>query len=147
MLPKTIPRLSTTDPFSEMRQMQNAMNRLFNPTRARGRSSILPPVNFWAGEDSIVMTSELPGLTEQNIDLTVQDTTLSIRVTYPEPETAEDITWHRHERAEGSYLRTVDLPFRVDPDRIDARFKDGVLAVEMQRPEADKPKHIQIKTR
>jgi len=75
----------------------------------------------------------------------VKDMMLSIRVTYPEPETGDDITWHRHERADGSFLRSLKLPFRVDPEHIDARFQNGILTVEMQRPEDDKPKHIQIK--
>lgn len=146
MLQTTFSPMSTVDPFADMRRMQSAVNRLFDGTRTSGRSALYPPVNFWAGEDSIMMTSELPGLTEGNIELTVQDTMLSVRVTYPEPETGDDLVWHRRERAEGSFLRTIELPFRVDPERVDARFENGVLAVEMQRPEADKPKHIKIKT-
>ena len=146
MPPTTFSPMNTVDPFADMRRMQSAMNRLFDGARSPGQTGTYPPVNFWAGEDSIVMTSELPGLTEQDIDLTVQDTMLSIRVTYPAAETGDDLVWHRRERAEGSYLRTIELPFRVDPDRIDSRFENGVLAVEMQRPEDDKPKHITIKT-
>lgn len=145
MLQTTFSPMSTLDPFADMRRMQSAMNRLFDGTRTPGQSAIYPPVNFWAGEDSIVMTSELPGLTEDDIDLTVQDTTLSIRATLPVPETGDNLVWHRRERAEGSFLRTIELPFRVDPDRVEARFENGVLAIEMQRPDADKPKHIKIK--
>lgn len=145
MLPTTFSPMSTVDPFADMRRMQSAMNRLFEGTRTPGQSASYPAVNFWAGEDSIVMTSELPGLTEDDIELTVQDTMLSIRVTYPEPKAGDDLVWHRRERMEGSFLRTIELPFRVDPERVDARFENGVLAVEMQRPEADKPKHIKIK--
>lgn len=146
MLQTTFSPMSNLDPFADMRRMQGAMNRLFNGARTPGQTATYPPVNFWAGEDSIVMTSELPGLSEQDIDLSVQDTTLSMRVTYPEHEAGEDLVWHRRERVEGSFLRTIELPFRIDPDHIDARFENGVLAVEMQRPEADKPKHIAIKT-
>ena len=92
------------------------------------------------------MTSELPGLTEQDIDLTVQDKMLSIRVTYPEQDVSDDIVWHRRERVDGTYLRSVELPFRVDPDHIEARFEHGVLTIEMQRPEDEKPKRIAIKS-
>ena len=148
MLPTTFSPMNTIDPFADMRRMQGAVNRLFEGSRTPGQSSTYPPVNFWAGEDSIVMTSELPGLTEQDIDLTVKDTMLSIRVTYPGAQTSEgeDVVWHRRERVEGSFLRSIELPFRVNPDHIDARFENGVLAVEMQRPEDDKPKRIEIKT-
>lgn len=145
MLQTTFSPMRSVDPFADMRRMQSAMNRLFDGTRTPGQSATYPPVNFWAGEDSIVMTSELPGLTEEDIELTVQDTMLSIRVTFPEPQAGDDIVWHRRERVEGSFLRTIELPFRVDPERVDARFENGVLTVEMQRPDADKPKHIKIK--
>ena len=59
-------------------------------------------------------------------------------------EAGDDLVWHRRERVEGSFLRTIELPFRVDTERMDARFENGVLAVEMKRPEEDKPKPIAI---
>ena len=145
MLQTTFSPMRTMDPFADMRRMQSAMNRLFDGTRTAGQPATYPAVNFWAGENSILMTSELPGLTEDNIELTVQDTTLSIRANFPEPETGDDLVWHRRERVEGAFLRTIELPFRVDPERVDARFETGVLTVEMQRPDSDKPRHIKIK--
>ena len=138
--------LNNGDPFSDMRRMQSAMSRLFNGPRASGQSAAHPPVNFWAGQDSMLMTTELPGLTNQDIELTVKENTLSIRGTYPEQQSDDDIVWHRRERVDGSFLRSVELPFRVNPDHIDARFENGVLTVEMQRPEDDKPKRIEIET-
>ena len=146
MLQTVFSPLNNNDPFADMRRMQGAMNRLFTGARTPGQSATYPSINFWAGQDSIVMTTELPGLTEQDIELTVKDTMLSIRGTYPEPESGDDIVWHRRERADGTFLRSVELPFRVNPDQIEARFKNGVLTVEMQRPEDDKPKRIKIKT-
>jgi HSP20 family protein len=137
--------MNTPDPFANMRRMQSTMNRLFDGARAPGQSGTYPPVNFLADQDTVVMTSELPGLTEKDIDLSVKETMLSIRVTCPEPETGDGIVWHRRERVDGSFLRSVELPFRVDPEHIDARFRNGVLTVKMQRPENDKPKRIEIK--
>ncbi|PUB12433.1 Hsp20/alpha crystallin family protein [Yoonia sediminilitoris] len=133
------------DPFADMRRLQGAMNRIFDGSRTPARSGTYPPVNFWAGQDSVVMSTELPGLGEQDIEMTVKDSMISIRGTYPDAETGDDIVWHRRERPAGSFLRSIELPFRVDPNQIDARFANGVLTVEMQRPEDDKPKHIQIK--
>ena len=138
--------LDNSDPFSEIRRMQSTMNRLFDGSRVLGRSVTYPTVNFWASQDSIVMTTELPGLTEQDIELTVKDTMLSLQGTYPDGPSDENTVWHRRERSGGKFLRSVELPFRVDPDRVDARFENGVLMVEMQRPEEDKPKHIEIKS-
>lgn len=137
---------SYADPFSDMRRLQGSMNRLFDGGRTVDRTGVYPPVNFWAGKDSVVMSTELPGLTEDDIELTVKDTMLSLRGTLPAKEEDEDIEWHRRERPTGSFLRAIDLPFRIDPDQIDARFENGVLTVEMQRHESDKPKHIQVKS-
>lgn len=146
MLQTVFSPLDTSDPFADMRRMQNAMSRLFGGGAALGPSATYPAVNFWADQDSIVMTAELPGLTEKDIELTVKDTVLTIRGTYPQAKSGDDVVWHRRERPEGTFLRSVELPFRVNPEHIDARFENGVLTVEMQRPEDDKPKRIKIKT-
>lgn len=145
MLQTRFPSVNIFDPFTSMHRVQNTMNRFFDDGRSRGQSVTYPPVNFRGNQDSIVMTTELPGLTEQDIELTVKDAMLSIRGTYPEAETGDDIVWQRNERLEGSFSRSLELPFRVNPEKIDARFENGVLTVEMQRPEEDKPRRIEIK--
>ena len=61
------------------------------------------------------------------------------------PELPEGGTWHRRERAFGRFTRAVRLPFRVDPDKVEARFTDGVLRVAVGRPDADKPRRIEIR--
>lgn len=146
MLQSIFPSLNTSDPFADMRRMQSEMNRLMTGSRTLGQSATYPALNFWAGQDSIVVSTELPGLTEQDIELTVKDSTLSIRGTYPVPESGDTIVWHRRERVDGTFLRSVDLPFHVNADQVEARFENGVLTIEMQRPEDDKPKRITIKT-
>ncbi|NSY41591.1 Hsp20/alpha crystallin family protein [Leisingera sp. ANG59] len=145
MLQSTIAPFRAFDPFADMRRMQSDMNQLFNGFGLAQRPQVYPAINFWAGQDSIVLTAELPGLSEDDIELTVKDTTAVLRGTYPEHASGEEVTWRRRERPSGAFSRTVELPFRVDPERVDARFKNGVLTVEMQRPEDDKPKRIQIK--
>ena len=144
MLQTAFAPFGSADPFAEMRRMQGAMNRLFDGISAPDRPTAYPPVNFWAGQDSVVMTAELPGLSESDIELTVKDTMLSIRGSYPEPKEGDDMRWHRRERPSGSFSRSIELPFRIDPERIEARFQNGVLTIEMQRPEEDKPKRIKI---
>lgn len=145
MLYTPLATFGTPDPFSDMRRVQNEMNRLFDGFGTSRSASVYPPVNFWAGQDSVVMTAELPGLSEKDIELTVKDTLVSIKGTYPDSNEGEDTTWYRRERPSGSFSRSVELPFRIDPERIEARFQNGVLTIEMQRPEEDKPKRIEIK--
>lgn len=135
-----------SDPFADMRRVQGEMNRLFDGLGTSRHSTVYPPVNFWAGQDSIVMTAELPGLSEDDIEITVKDTMISLKGSYRDHGEDEEVAWHRRERPKGTFSRSVELPFRIDADNIDARFEHGVLTVEMQRPEDDKPKRIKIKS-
>lgn len=145
MLHTSFAPFGRTDPFVDMRRMQREMNRVFEDFGTFRRTTTYPPVNFWAGSDSVVMTTELPGLTQDDIELTVTDAMISIHGTYPSQDAGDDTVWNRRERPKGTFSRSVELPFRIDPDSIDARFENGVLMVEMQRPEGDKPKRIEIK--
>jgi HSP20 family protein len=140
-------------PFSEMRRLQSEIDQLFDAAwpQARERSTpralpqtrAYPPVNLWLGDNSVVITAELPGLDTKDVDLTVRENTLTIRGERTASE-ASNADWHRQERVTGEFTRTIELPFRVDPDRVDARFANGVLEVELQRPEEDKPRKIKI---
>lgn len=132
------------DPFVEMRRMQDEMNRLFAGLEGRPAMGAFPPVNVWYGENSVVVTAEIPGVRRDDIDLTIREDTLTIRGTREPEVKGSDVAWHRRERAYGEFERIVDLPFRVDPDRVEARFTNGLLEVELQRPEEDRPKKIRI---
>ncbi len=138
--------LSELDPFAGMRHMQNEMNRMFGGPDPARRTTSYPPMNFWVGPDSIVMTAELPGLSDDSIDLTVHDTMISVQGEFVDQDSGDDLVWHRRERPKGKFSRSVELPFRVDANKIEARFESGVLTVEMQRPEEEKPKRIEIKS-
>jgi HSP20 family protein len=132
------------DPFAELRRMQGEMNRLFGGyTAAAARD--FPPVNVWLGENSVVVTAELPGVTRDDVDLNLQDDVLSL-AGKREPKTQEEnVSWQRRERAYGSFSRAIQLPFRVDPNKVQARFNNGILEIELERLEADRPKKIEIR--
>ena len=132
------------DPFTEMWRMQNEMQRLLSEFESVPTVGAFPPVNIWVGEDSAVVTAQLPGMSEKDIDLAIRADTLTIQGTREPEPAANTASWHRRERAYGSFSRVVELPFRVDSENVQARFVNGVLEVELQRPESDKPKRIQI---
>lgn len=134
------------DPFAEMRRLQADMNRLFDGTTTTSQRAqrVYPPVNLWLGDNSVVVTAELPGLSGDDIQLTVQDDTLTIEGERRLAGNDNQLAWHRRERATGSFARTVQLPFRVDADLVKAHFTNGVLEVEMQRPEEDRPRKIAV---
>lgn len=135
------------DPFTDIRRLQAEMNRLFEDTGSLRTARVYPPVNVWLGDNSVVVDAEMPGLSHDDIELTVQDDSLTIRGERPLAAGDNEVAWHRRERATGSFARTVELPFRVDPDTVEARFSNGVLAIEMQRPERDRPRRIAISAR
>ena len=103
-----------------------------------------PPVNLWLGENSVVVTAELPGIGADDVDISVQGDMLTLRGER-KPESADGASWHRRERVYGRFSRSIQLPFRVDHDKVKARFDNGVLEIELTRPEADKPRKISVK--
>jgi HSP20 family protein len=121
------------------------MNQSFDSNRGPDQSFTYPAANFWTAQDSVMMSTEIAGLTDRDIEITVKDTMISVRGTFPEQQKADKLAWLRRERPVGTFLRSIELPFRIDPEHIDARFENGVLTVEMERSEVDKPKRIQIK--
>lgn len=132
------------DPFVEMRRMQREMNRLFNDVGAATTPTEFPPINLWVGDGSVVVTAEISGVEQGDLDLTVHENTLTIAGKREPQYDGEKAAWHRRERAYGRFARTVQLPYRVDRDKVEARFVNGVLEVELHRPEADRPRKIAI---
>ena len=129
------------DPFTLMRRLSQDLDRGWQPTAARG----FPAVNIWQGTDSTAVTAELPGIEAGDIDIQVKDDVLTIAGERKAPSAGEDTMWHRRERGYGRFNRVVQLPCRVDPERVEARFENGVLQIELHRPEQDKPRRIEIK--
>ena len=136
------PRLSF-DPFVELRRMQTEVSRLFSGVSATTARDF-PPINIWLGENSVVVTAELPGVTREDVTISLQEDVLTLEGKR-EPKVQENVNWQRRERAYGTFSRAVQLPFRVDADKVQARFNNGILEIELQRLEADRPKKIEIR--
>ena len=137
------PRLGL-DPFGELRRMQSEMNRLFSGYGTTATRDF-PPINIWLGENSVVVTAELPGVTGDDVNLSLEEDVLTLAGKREPKAQEQNVSWQRRERAYGSFSRAVQLPFRVDPDKVQARFNNGVLEIELQRLEADRPKKIEIR--
>ncbi len=134
------------DPFEDMQRLQDEVNRLFSsraaatPYRSPGG---YPAINAFANEGAIAITAELPGVRAEDLDISVFRDTLTLRGVRPAPEEAK--AYHRRERRHGEFVRTVNLPFRVDPDRVEASMTDGVLRLSLYRPHEDQPRRIRVK--
>jgi len=131
------------NPLSDLRRMQETMNHLFDTSTTAGRSNY-PAVNMYAKDDGVLVTAELPGFDNDKIDITVHGDTLRIEGNIAEGDTEKADAWHRRERGRGQFARTIELPYRADPDSVNAWFNGGVLEIEMRRPEEDKPRRITV---
>jgi HSP20 family protein len=132
------------DPLLELRRMQSEMNRVFSGY-GMATARDFPPINIWLGDNSVVLTAELPGVTRDDVTLNLQDDVLTLEGKREPKLQQENLSWQRRERAYGSFSRAVQLPFRIDPDKVQARFNNGILEVELERLEADRPKKIEIR--
>ena len=135
--------------WQEMDQLQREMNRLFDTSNKERvfNSPSYPAINIWTNEDGQVISAEMPGVHPDDIDIDVTGDALSISGERKPDEIAKEAHYHRHERSYGLFSRTVQLPFMVDTNKVEASFKNGILMISLPRAEADKPKKITIKSK
>ena len=138
------------DPFRELRRLQDEVGRLVQASAPAGGLGLaaaaaggFPAVNVYAGRDGIAVVAELPGVEAGDLEVHAHQDTLTIRGAR-RPPSEDGRAYHRRERRSGAFTRTVQLPYRVDPDRVEARLEDGVLRLSLQRPEEDRPRRITI---
>jgi len=139
------------DPFRDMMALKDKMNRLFEDTVAgRGDETSLlqrnwvPSVDIYENEHELVLTAEVPGIEEKDIEIKVEDNTLILKgVRTFEKETKEE-NYHRIERSYGSFFRAFSLPNSVDPEKIQAEHENGILKIVMPKKTELKPKTVKI---
>jgi HSP20 family protein len=139
------------DPFREMVTIRDKMNRLFEDVfTGRGEekemvaSSWAPSVDIYETENELILSAEVPGIEEKDIEIKVEDSTLTIRGERKfEKETKEE-NYHRIERSYGSFSRSFTLPNYVDQDKIQAEHENGVLKITMPKKMELKPRTVKI---
>jgi HSP20 family protein len=137
-----LPNWDVFGPFAEMRRLQDEVNRLFSSFQLVPPTAF-PPVNAYANEDGIAITAQLPGVRQEDLDISAFRDSLTLRGKR-EPEATDRRAYHRRERGHGEFVRNISLPFRVDPDRVEATIHNGVLRISLYRPQEDRPKRIKV---
>jgi HSP20 family protein len=136
--------------IQEFRRLEQEMDELLGrwawPLGIRSAArGTFPPMNIGVTPDQVEVYFFAPGLDPKSIDVSVQQNVLTVAGQRDLPaQTKEDVTWYRRERFDGSFRRVISLPEDVNPDRIQARYRDGVLYVAAERPESARPRKIQI---
>jgi HSP20 family protein len=131
-----------------MDRLQSDMNRLLNqydPVRLRTAPSY-PAVNIWSNDDGLFVVAEMPGVRVEDLDINVNNDMLTISGKRSADEIPEGTRFHRNERRFGEFSRTIQLPFAVIADKVEASFNDGVLSITLPKAEAEKPRQISIKS-
>lgn len=136
-------------PWREMQRLRREMNEILErtlPWRTSGIAPAYPAMNVWLADEGAFVTAELPGIDPNAIEISATDDTLTVRGNRPAEELPEGAVYHRRERGTGSFSRSITLPFSVDPNKVDAAYEHGVLAIRLPRAEHDKPRKITVKT-
>lgn len=137
-----------TNPFREMDRLKREMDRIFSDAMGRGPgvlgSGVFPPLNVYEVSDTIVVQAELPGFKGEDIEISVEKETLSLRGER-KAEEMENVSYHRRERRTGRFQKSLTLPYDINVEGVEAHFKDGVLKLVLPKAEHVKPKKISIK--
>jgi HSP20 family protein len=140
------------EPFRELAQMQDRINRIFGDAYTRRydddvmqRGDWAPPVDIFENDNQeIVLRAELPGVSKEDIDIRVENNTLTLRGERKRASEIRNEQYHRVERAYGAFSRTFSLPSRIDTEKVKADFKDGLLTITLPIRDEAKPKQIEV---
>jgi HSP20 family protein len=129
------------EPF--MADFDRFVNRLFDASET-GSQRWVPAMDLTEAEGHFVLKADLPGMSEEDIAIEVQDGTLTISGERKAEHENREQGWHRIERQYGRFSRSLTLPEGVDPEGVNANFEQGVLSVSIPKPEERKPRRISI---
>lgn len=140
------------DPLGEMVSLRHAMDRLFEDSfvspmswRTIGNGeAVTPPLDVHETEDHLVVTASLPGIRPDDVEITMVGQTLTLRGEFKADEHVQREQYLYRERRYGTFNRTLQLPVRVEGDKAEATFNDGILTLRIPKAEEVKPRQIRI---
>lgn len=146
------PKEEWWDQFMDLERIQNEMNRLFNLSLSRGgeRDTWLldrvwgPAVDIYDSKDNVLVKADIPGLSKEDIDVTVDGDTLVIKGEKKQEKEVKEKEYIRTERFYGNFHRAIRLPSEIQADKVEATYKNGVLELVLPKSEKAKPKQIKL---
>ena len=135
--------------FGDLVSLRQAMDRLFEESFVSPRTwqfgdEQLVPMDVYASDDEVVVQAVLPGVKPDEVDITVEGTTLSISGETASTSDGKDGSMLLQEIRRGRFVRTLDLPTGLEPDKAAATFEDGILTLRIPKAEQLKPRQIKI---
>jgi HSP20 family protein len=141
--------ISRIDPFREMNTLQSNLNRIFQDY-GRGNDELMtsgtfvPPVDIYEDDHNIVLKMEVPGVDQKDIDITLENNTLTVRGERKIEKGVKEESFHRIERRYGSFARSFSLPNTVDSEQVSANYDNGILTIKLAKRAEAKPKQIKV---
>ena len=140
------------DPFKELSAIHERMNQLFDETFLPSRGSEAAPaaamwspaVDIYEAGDDIIVKAEVPGIDKDEVAVEVKDGILTLRGERKFEKEEKEENYHRIERSYGTFVRSFALPSSVDPEKVNAALKDGVLEVKLSKKEQAKPRKVKV---
>ena len=139
------------DPFRELNLITDRMNRLFQDTYGtNGRpeegmtANFVPPVDIYEDEHTVTVKMEVPGIDQKDIDVRLENNTLTVRGERKFDKDEKEENFHRIERRYGSFYRSFALPNTLDPEKVQADYDNGVLRIRLAKKAEAKPKQIKV---
>ncbi len=141
------------NPFRDLRAMQEQMNRLLDMAWNREGGEELrdgiwqPPVDIYEDESTVVIKAEVPGVDQKEIDIRIEDNTLTIRGERKHSQEVKKENYHRVERYYGTFQRSFSLPHTINQEKVKATCEQGVLTITLPKREEKKPKQINVEVK
>jgi len=136
------------DPFREVQSLQNRMNALFRDfgdgDSPMTTASFIPAVDIYEDEKKVVLKLEVPGIDEKDLDVHVENNTLTVKGERKFEKEEKEENFHRIERRYGSFYRAFTLPTTVDAENINAAYNNGILKLELKKKPEAQPKQIKV---
>ena len=133
------------------RQFDTMYDRFFEPdfmpaTSVFGKGKWGPNLDISEGRKDITVKAEIPGIEAKDFDISINGRRLNIRGEKKQEETEEEETYYRVERSHGYFNRTIELPSEVDPNKVDASYKKGILKIKLRKTKSSETKRIKVTT-
>jgi HSP20 family protein len=142
------------DPFRQVTRLQDRMNRIFEDALGRTfenndifAGAWAPAVDILEDTNDLVLRAELPGMKPEDVDIRIENNTLTLMGERKFESKEDKVNYHRRERSYGAFSRSFALPSSVQQDKVTAEFKDGILQVILPKREETKPKQISVKAK
>jgi len=135
--------------LQEMERMKNEMDRIFaglmGESRFTAGAGVFPALNVLEGSDNLVVHAELPGVKPEDLEISIEGTTLNLRGERRGADLGK-VSYHRRERAAGRFQRALTLPVEINPEAVEAKCEHGVLKLTLPKAEHAKPRKITVRT-